>query len=266
MKKDSLVDWARKIYASHKEELDYIYKNKSDRLSEVTEWAEDEVKKAGYVLGSPNKGYARFLTKDLVNVIPRTGLGWKNGEAFAFELVFWPKQMKFATSVAPGDENNRKILSDALKKLKGSIAPRGELWLVHYEIVQEMDVTSEEYSEEHVRKAFGKILQDQKEVIKKIERFLLKAFAENVDHLSGKDSDEQAILYATQVVIWGALNKSGVGAFFLKGKYSDDLVNRLKKCNSNNPDVRRLIESFAALVNVAREARRKQWDDKTSAL
>lgn len=177
MKEGNLVDLARKIYASHKDALDYIYENKSDRLYEVTEWVEDEVRKAGYVLGSVNKGLVRFLTKDLATVIPNTGVGWKKGEAFLFELAFWPKQIKFQTVVSPGDENNRKVLSAALKKLEGSTTPRGKQWFVHYKTSKKMDVTAEEYLEEHVREAFGKILHEQEPIIKKTEKLLLEVFA-----------------------------------------------------------------------------------------
>jgi hypothetical protein len=92
MKEHESIELAKKLYKSHKDALDFIFDNKPDRMSDAAEVIKKAVREADYILCSCNKGYVRFLPKDLVDVIPYTGNGWGNKESFLFEIDFWPKK------------------------------------------------------------------------------------------------------------------------------------------------------------------------------
>lgn len=141
MKDDELNELALKIYNKHKEALDFIFDNKPDLATDFYKYFEHKVISSGWVIGSPNKGYVRFLTKSLLNVLPKLK-GWKQMESFSFEIdYFWynQKQVRFATVISPGlgsDEDNEiiQILNECLTSInhKYRQTPKGKKWLVHF--------------------------------------------------------------------------------------------------------------------------------------
>lgn len=174
MKESVNIDLARRLYNNHKEAIDFILENKPDRMFVVLEIIQNLVEKKGYVLCSQNKGYCRFLTKKLNEILPRTGTGWKNKEPFLFELDFWPNAIRFKTAISPGNDIVRKKLSDKISKISGANTPQGKIWLVHFLFKKKIDVTSEKNDDKEIISAVEKILQEQKSFIEKIESEFVK--------------------------------------------------------------------------------------------
>ena len=75
MKNDELNELADKIYKNHRELIDFVFEHKSDVASELYPVFVNKIADSGWVMGSKNKGYARFLTKKLKNIIPNKGQG-----------------------------------------------------------------------------------------------------------------------------------------------------------------------------------------------
>ena len=71
MENDELNIIAGKIYNAHKAAIDFIIENKPDIYTELYPFFEFKVKESNWIIGSKTKGYIRFLTKDLNDIIPR---------------------------------------------------------------------------------------------------------------------------------------------------------------------------------------------------
>jgi len=173
MKESELNELARTIYRSHKEAIDFIKDNIPDRLEEVLSVFEKKIIESGWVLGSKNKGYARFLTPKLNKIVPRKGTGWRDKESFIFEIYFWPKVIKFQTVISPGEEGPRKIINDAISKAKGAKTPRGADWLVHFILKWPIDVTDEALTNNDIKKKLDDIWPKITEVVLSVEKEIL---------------------------------------------------------------------------------------------
>lgn len=137
MQNDKLNDLALKLYKSHKETLDFIFDNRPDVEQEFRELIRQKVIDSGWVLGSKNKGYVRFLTPKLKEIIPAYDYanGWPDREAFLFEIdFFWSNQKWFVLkpTIAPGDENVRAILTESIGKIENALTPWGKKWICHF--------------------------------------------------------------------------------------------------------------------------------------
>lgn len=175
MKEDELIDLVRKIYASHKDALDFIFENKPDRLIEVFPIFERKIGNSGWILGSSSKGYIRFLTSELNKIIPRKGEGYKNHESFIFELEILPDRITFKTIVAPGEQEIQKILDIALntlERLQYYRKPTGKKWLVHF--IRKFKFNLEENSDEDLEKYLqDKVWKDINPIIQGVEAAIL---------------------------------------------------------------------------------------------
>lgn len=175
MKEHESIDLARLLYNNHKAAFDFIIENKPDRLYDVSPIIEKVVEKKGFILGSINKGYIRFLTPKLYSVIPRTGQGWSMKESFVFEIDIWPKNLALRTAIAPGNEHNRKILHNALMNTKGSKKPTGKQWLCHFSKSKKVDISSENYEDDSkVEQVISTFLDECKDMITDVEEAILK--------------------------------------------------------------------------------------------
>lgn len=135
MNNDEAVELAKNIYKNHKELLDFIFDKKPDVVQEFRKYFEDKVRESGWILGSVNKGYVRFLTPALNEIIPKgKGEGWPKKEAFLFEInYYWTKgKAIFFCTISPGDEEARSILKPVLDNLPGSNPPAGNKWLTYF--------------------------------------------------------------------------------------------------------------------------------------
>ncbi len=174
MKDDSLNDLAKQIYYTHREAIDFIIDNKPDRLAEVAHLFTKKIVESGWILTAPNKGYARFLTPKLDKVIPRSGLyGWKNKEAFLFEIDYWPKKITFRPAISPGDDKHREILSEAIMSIEGATKPKGKQWWSYFNLKWSFDVSSERYSDEDIEKKLNDVWDDITSLVNKVEAKIL---------------------------------------------------------------------------------------------
>jgi len=135
MKNDKLNDIAGKIYLNHKELIDFIIENKPDLASNLYPIFEEFFEKKGMIVHSKNKGYLKFLTPKLSQIIPNEGQGWPQKENFLFEIdFFWNKnKITFKTVISPSNkEEISKILDKTISKSKNSKKPEGKKWLTHF--------------------------------------------------------------------------------------------------------------------------------------
>lgn len=175
MKDDAVNDLARKIYDTHSEALDFIFENKPDRLAEISSIFEKLVHESEWVLGSPNKGYARFLTPELDKVIPKSGVyGWKHKEAFLFQLDYWPKRINFCAAISPGKDEHRRVLSDAILSLDGAERPRGKMWWTFFNNNWKFDVTSDQHTDDDIEKKLRDIWPEIEKLVTRVEATILK--------------------------------------------------------------------------------------------
>ncbi|OFZ52800.1 MAG: hypothetical protein A3D92_13865, partial [Bacteroidetes bacterium RIFCSPHIGHO2_02_FULL_44_7] len=135
MKSDQLNDLAVKVYKAHKEAFDFILENRPDAAAELYQYFETQIRDSKWILGAKNKGYARFLTPKLNNIIPKGYGTWgPDKESFLFEIeYFWSdKDVIFRTVITPGNPEINNILSQALESVQDHKIPRGKQWLVHF--------------------------------------------------------------------------------------------------------------------------------------
>lgn len=176
MKEHESVTLALELYKNHKEAIDFIVENIPDKMTEVRQIIEDIIVEEGYVLETCNKYNARFLTKNLSPVIPKTGiLGWKGNESFLFELAYWEKGLSLKFVISPGNENNRLILSDIMKSLPNSKNAIGKKWLTFYSDARKVNFNSEKYEDkENIKKLIQGLLRDNKELINTVEKKIIE--------------------------------------------------------------------------------------------
>lgn len=170
------IELARELYENHKEAIDFIIEHKPDRIFEIKETIENTIISLGYKLETCNKYYARFLTHKLSSIIPRTGInGWKGNESFLFEVAYWEKGLTIKCIISPGNEINRKILSNILLELPKSKKPIGKKWLTYYSDPRKINFLSEKYEDlNEVKKIITKLIMDNKEIINLVEDKILK--------------------------------------------------------------------------------------------
>jgi len=168
---DPLNDLALKVYNAHKDAFDFIFNNIPDPSSILYPFFETELKEAGYVIGSKNKGYIRFTTKELESKLPKTGQGWPDKEVFLFEIeYFWSD--KYATVnavIAPCDEEIRTRILSAVKESRYYKEPSGKKVLVFYK--QKHPFIASEIINEDASEIFKKVKSIIDEIKPAVEDF-----------------------------------------------------------------------------------------------
>jgi hypothetical protein len=176
---DKLNDLALKVYKAHKEAFDFIFDNRPDPSIILYPYFENEIVDAGFVIGSKNKGYVRFTTQELINLLPNSGEGWPNKEVFLFEIgYFWTDKTADVNAViAPCGDDIRDNLHEAPKKSKFYKVPAGKKWLVVYKKKFPF-VASEIINEDEaeIKKKVKKIIEDVKPVVVDISEMIAKNF------------------------------------------------------------------------------------------
>jgi hypothetical protein len=141
----------------------------------------DELIKRGWLLGSENKYYIRFLTepiKDLIYYNTDTKNGWNKRESFLFEIQIQPSTNKliFKTVISPSDSKyNVERLQDILLEIEGFRKPWGQKWIVNYDKKEKFiydDV--ETNSEEELRKSINEFYDKITPIIIKVENKLVE--------------------------------------------------------------------------------------------
>ncbi len=172
MKEHESVKLAQELYKNHKEAIDFIIENIPDKIAVVREIIEETILEEGYVLETCNKYYARFLTKDLSSIIPKTGIyGWKGNESFLFEVTYWEKGLSLKFVISPGNEHNREILADIMQSLPNSKNATGKKWWTFYSDARKVNFLSEKYEDkEEIKSLIQKLLLDNKNLINEVEK------------------------------------------------------------------------------------------------
>ena len=118
------------------------------------------IEKNGYVIGSSVKGAIQFLTKNIKDVIPKTGNGpWIQKESFSYEITYRKSFIQLKFVISPGNEHNRKVLSDIAKNIPDGREAKGKDWLVNY--IYSLKVNIYDFSpdqDDEIEKLVNKIL------------------------------------------------------------------------------------------------------------
>lgn len=154
---DKLNELAAKSYKAHKPAFDFVFDNRPDPASILYPYFEAELASRGFEIGSKNKGYARFTSKELAERLPKDGEGWPNKEVFLFEIdYFWSDQNAVAKAViSPGDETIRETILTAAKSLNSYRKPEGRKWSVFY--LKKVTFVASEVSNEDVAEIRSKV-------------------------------------------------------------------------------------------------------------
>ena len=177
MKNDTLNELAVKIYKNHRELFDFVFENKSDIATELYPIFVNKIQKSGWVVGSKNKGYARFLTKTLDPIIPRKGQGWPMKECFLFEIDFlwYKKRPVFKTVISPSDTEIQDIFCKAMENISGHKKPSGKKWLVHFQHSWKFETEDmTEVDEGDIMKILDAEWTTISDIVNKVETELLK--------------------------------------------------------------------------------------------
>ncbi len=186
MKNDELNELAVKIYKNHKELLDFVFENKSDIALELYPIFVDKITQSGWIMGSKHKGYARFLTPKLNDLIPRKGQGWPLKESFLFEIdfIWYKKKAVFKTIISPGDSEIHDLFCKALENIPGFKKPYGKKWLVHFQHTWKFETDEmTEVDEAEVIKILNAEWDTITDIVNKVEIELLK-YSEELKRLS----------------------------------------------------------------------------------
>ena len=139
---------------------------------------ENVVKKNGYELGSTVKGYVRFLTPKIKDIIPNTGgekCNWIRKESFLFEFDYRMTYVRLKFVISPGEENNRKLLSEIVKGLPKSENSKGLQWLIFFSDKIKVDFLSDKFNNKaDLESIFEKLLLRNKTQIELFETEVLK--------------------------------------------------------------------------------------------
>ena len=177
---DKLTELSKKIYSNHKELFDFIYDHKPDILDGVKSIFEEQIRKRGWIMGSPGKSYLRFTTPKIseLTYINKTPNGWRNKESFLFEFVFSPVNNRMSTKmvISPSDSNyNTHRLSEMFMEMDGFKTPSGKKWLVNYQKTEKFPFSKiDEYTQEEIENKFNKILDSFSPIVEKVENKFLE--------------------------------------------------------------------------------------------
>lgn len=166
MKEHQAITLAREIYQNHKQALDFIFENKPDRMLELKLLLEEAIESEGYSIQTSHKYYVRFLPHSIVDIVPRSGIGWKGRESFLFEMAYHEKGIALKCVISPGNEHNRDIISSIIKSLPNSKKATGKKWLTYYSDPRRVNFTKEKFEDENeVKKLAIGILKDNVDMI-----------------------------------------------------------------------------------------------------
>lgn len=180
---------AEKIYKSHKDLFEFVFRNKPDV---VMKWQPiiSEIVASKWKLGSENKGFVRFLTKDIKDIIPQKIPGWPKEEGFLFELWFNGERALFKPVISKGNPPAiKKLLCDAMENIKD--LPDGftkkskklidQTWAVPFQYPWDWEFEEEDLidmDDETLKKKLNVKLNEVWEIIdpiiKEVEKQLLK--------------------------------------------------------------------------------------------
>ena len=177
---DKLTELSNKIYRNHKDLMDFIFDHKPDLVDRLRKIMIDEVLKRGWILGSENKYYVRFLTPTIKPLIyyNQKKLGWNKGESFLFEIYLYPQSNKlnFKTVISPSEKPyNSERFEEILLEIKGFRESKGNKWLVNKDKKQNFiyeDIPT--MSDEEIRTIVNDFYDKITPIIQQVENKLLE--------------------------------------------------------------------------------------------
>ena len=180
MNDDRTNEIAKKLYLNHKELFDFVFENKPDYWDDFNQILSEKVKNKGWKIGSKNKGYVRFFTPEIEELILfyNRANGWPNKEAFLFELDFRTgKSLNFRTTVSdPRDyfEYDKRIV-EILSELDGAKENLGAKWKCHFNDVLSwnLEKVMDDWNE-NAEKKLDHFLKDIEPIVNKVEAQFLK--------------------------------------------------------------------------------------------
>lgn len=163
----SANELAKEIYKNHRDLLEFIFEHRPDSASEYLIHITKYIVKKGYVLGSPNKGYIRFLTSSLHKLLPpypKNYGGYTYKEPLLFEIDFyWNKgRIIFKVVVPPADHELKNVLCELIESLPEAKKPSGKKWTTYFNtkdnfVLEEALINSDIAIEADIEKFFQKI-------------------------------------------------------------------------------------------------------------
>lgn len=137
MGNDKANDWAAELYNNHKDLFDFVWDNKPDFLSDFGKILSDKLAERNWKIGSKNKGYVRFYTPEIHDLILyyKEANGWPDKEGFLFEFDFHTtKKLNFKTVITPpkGYHRYNDKMVEIFKTMDGIQKSVGKLWKCYY--------------------------------------------------------------------------------------------------------------------------------------
>ena len=171
---------ARKIYLNHRELMEEIIANKPDEASEFKQILEKKIEEKGWILRSTNRGYVRFLTPKLNNIIPMGyGKGWPLKEAFLFEICFLytgKNQVRVYATIDASDSEAAVILKPIFDEIEGK-TNKSTLWLSYKNHYHKVDFSSlvRNETKEIIDSNIDAIIKLAEKVVNEVEEKVLSA-------------------------------------------------------------------------------------------
>lgn len=122
---DRLTELSKRIYQNHKELFDFIIEHRPEIVDDLGKIMMEELVKRGWMIGSENKYYVRFMSKpikDYVYYNREVKNGWKRRESFLFQIRIYPPSNKFSfsTVISPSDQTyDTQRLEEILMEIDG---------------------------------------------------------------------------------------------------------------------------------------------------
>lgn len=181
MKNDPLNDLVETLYKKHQIALDFIIDNLPDAKKDIAGYLEELIAESGWVLGSTQGRFVRFLTPAMDEAVKRydQSFGWRKKESMLFEFFITldnkdKLDIRFTPVISPSteyDSGYRDGLIQAMASLEGA-KKTNDKWVVHFRKTFALKDVSSKNAEE--RKAELREFWPEVEALtKKVEAGLL---------------------------------------------------------------------------------------------
>lgn len=170
---DELNSKAAKLYTKYADAIEFIYSAKPDASEYLYPFFVKEIEDHGFVICSKNKGFVKFTTPELDELLPKTGKGWSNKESFAFELdYFWArKNCVLKAVISPCDEETKNTILNIVKNKDYYNTPSGKIWvafMIKKEPFNAVEMLNEE--DDTIKLNVEKIVNKYADLCKKIAK------------------------------------------------------------------------------------------------
>lgn len=184
MEDDRTIELAQSLYMNHKQLFDFVYEHKPDLAEDLRKYFIEKIDAEGWFVGSKNKGYVRFQTQTMKDLLPsfKEQGGWPDNEPFLFELDFWwnskrdnsDTRIYFKAVISPGDnEPLITLLKEIMDGLPDTKPASGAKWFTYFPKKQKYNWEKVEGDLEKIKEPIDKIWPFVKETVSKVDEALL---------------------------------------------------------------------------------------------